>query len=411
MTTNGKILLLFLILLLGLILCSFLGGRGCNREGFSSNDVTAVKTDTGIMLTFPDGTTKTLKMTSETSYSANGYTATIASDGTISVSTPSGDTYVTEGFVEEPVDSSTNNTSNTSNSTSSSSSSSSSSDPYYDDSVETDAVNTSYSTSSPPTSTSSSNQGTYNHYDGSYSTTYYGPYGGTATVTNIEDKGKLVSVNNNGSIKLYYIPNSGSTGKSNDSTDTSTATIVTDGNGKAAVKITDANGNTTVYTISYNQNQSVDNTMNQYDSSSGSGTDYNNAYVYTGPNGAAATGPNGNTAVAATGPNGNTYVGTNYDSSDYYSSLPPGISANQIPAGQEDLYILKSQVVPPVCPKCPDPILRSNDSTDVTKCPPCPPCARCPEPAFDCKKVPNYNAFNPDYMPVPVLSDFSGFGM
>ena len=66
MTTNGKILLLFLILLLGLILCSFLGGRGCNREGFSSNDVTAVKTDTGIMLTFPDGTTKTLKMTSET---------------------------------------------------------------------------------------------------------------------------------------------------------------------------------------------------------------------------------------------------------------------------------------------------------------------------------------------------------
>ena len=384
MTTNGKILLLFLILLLGLILCSFLGGRGCSREGFSSNDVTAVKTDTGIMLTFPDGTTKSLTATSETSYSANGYTATIASDGTISVSTPSGDTYVTEGFTEEPVDSST---------------SSSSSDPYYDDSVETDAVNTSYSTA--PTTTSSTSNSNYNHYDGSYSTTYYGPYGGTATVTNIEDKGKLVTVNNNGSIKLYYIPNSGSTGKSNDSTDTSTATIVTDGNGNASVKITDSSGNTTIYTISYNQDQSVDNTMNQYDSSTtGSGTDYNDAYVYTGPN-----------VTAATGPNGNTYVGTNSDSSAYYSSLPPGISANQIPAGQEDLYILKSQVVPPVCPKCPDPIIRSNDSTDVTKCPPCPPCARCPEPAFDCKKVPNYNAFNPDYMPVPVLSDFSGFGM
>ena len=384
MTTNGKILLLFLILLLGLILCSFLGGRGCSREGFSSNDVTAVKTDTGIMLTFPDGTTKSLTATSETSYSANGYTATIASDGTISVSTPSGDTYVTEGFTEEPVDSST---------------SSSSSDPYYDDSVETDAVNTSYSTA--PTTTSSTSNSNYNHYDGSYSTTYYGPYGGTATVTNIEDKGKLVTVNNNGSIKLYYIPNSGSTGKSNDSTDTSTATIVTDGNGNASVKITDSSGNTTIYTISYNQDQSVDNTMNQYDSSTtGSGTDYNDAYVYTGPN-----------VTAATGPNGNTYVGTNSDSSAYYSSLPPGISANQIPAGQEDLYILKSQVVPPVCPKCPDPSIRSNDSTDVTKCPPCPPCARCPEPAFDCKKVPNYNAFNPDYMPVPVLSDFSGFGM
>jgi hypothetical protein len=25
--------------------------------------------------------------------------------------------------------------------------------------------------------------------------------------------------------------------------------------------------------------------------------------------------------------------------------------------------------------------------------------------------VPNYNAFNPSYMPVPVLTDFSNFGM
>jgi hypothetical protein len=119
------------------------------------------------------------------------------------------------------------------------------------------------------------------------------------------------------------------------------------------------------------------------------------------------TGPNGNTAV--TGPNGNTAVTSN--SSTYYSSLPPGIPANQIPVGQEDLYILKSQVVPPVCPKCPDPIVRSSENQDNTKCPPCPPCARCPEPAFDCKKVPNYNAFNQSYLPVPVLTDFSGFGM
>jgi hypothetical protein len=47
----------------------------------------------------------------------------------------------------------------------------------------------------------------------------------------------------------------------------------------------------------------------------------------------------------------------------------------------------------------------------MNKCPPCPPCARCPEPAFECKKVPNYSAFNPNYMPVPVLSGFSTFGM
>ena len=85
-----------------------------------------------------------------------------------------------------------------------------------------------------------------------------------------------------------------------------------------------------------------------------------------------------------------------------------GIPKSQIPKGNEDLYILKSEVVPPVCPVCP-PVLacESKDS----KCQPCPPCARCPEPAFDCKKVPNYNTNDDNYLPRPVLSDFSQFGM
>jgi DNA mismatch repair ATPase MutL len=42
---------------------------------------------------------------------------------------------------------------------------------------------------------------------------------------------------------------------------------------------------------------------------------------------------------------------------------------------------------------------------------PCPACARCPEPSFDCKKVPNYASTNSEYLPMPVLSDFSQFGM
>lgn len=47
----------------------------------------------------------------------------------------------------------------------------------------------------------------------------------------------------------------------------------------------------------------------------------------------------------------------------------------------------------------------SNDS-----CPPCPACERCPEPAFECKKVPNYRSASMDnYMPLPVLNDFSRF--
>jgi len=86
-----------------------------------------------------------------------------------------------------------------------------------------------------------------------------------------------------------------------------------------------------------------------------------------------------------------------------------GIRANQILRGNEDLYILKSEVVPPVCPACP--ASKAGSDTAASKCPPCPPCARCPEPAFECKKVPNYNRTNDDTMPYPVLNSFSQFGL
>jgi hypothetical protein len=114
----------------------------------------------------------------------------------------------------------------------------------------------------------------------------------------------------------------------------------------------------------------------------------------------------------------------------YSSSLPKGIPGSQIPPGQEDLYVLKSQIVPPSCPTCPTCPAFSPASSSDTKsmsttsmmpapqqqqpketCPPCPSCARCPEPAFDCKKVPNYNAMNNEFLPIPVLNDFSSFGM
>ena len=84
-----------------------------------------------------------------------------------------------------------------------------------------------------------------------------------------------------------------------------------------------------------------------------------------------------------------------------------GIPSSQIPQGQEDLYILKSQVIPPVCPACPTMSGCPNNKPP----PPCPPCARCPEPAFECKKVPNYNSSDSRYLPLPVLADFSQFGM
>jgi len=106
---------------------------------------------------------------------------------------------------------------------------------------------------------------------------------------------------------------------------------------------------------------------------------------------------------------------------DFYSQLPQGVPRSQIPEGDEDLYILKSEIVPPVCPACP-----TFNCPREKPCPPCPACERCPEPAFECKKVPNYNVSNVnEYLPSasnffgmsevsnkqprPVLNDFSQF--
>ena len=72
-------------------------------------------------------------------------------------------------------------------------------------------------------------------------------------------------------------------------------------------------------------------------------------------------------------------------------------------------YILKSEIVPPVCPKCPD----SRTCPRQKPAPPCPPCARCPEPAFECKKVPNYSAIDAanagNILPMPRLNSFAQF--
>ena len=53
----------------------------------------------------------------------------------------------------------------------------------------------------------------------------------------------------------------------------------------------------------------------------------------------------------------------------------------------------------------------SGGGAGENKCPPCPACARCPEPAFECKKVPNYSRSEDVNAPRPVMADFSQFGM
>ena len=102
-----------------------------------------------------------------------------------------------------------------------------------------------------------------------------------------------------------------------------------------------------------------------------------------------------------------------------------GITKDEIPRGDEHLYILKSEIVPPVCPKCPDCPKHTVKNSEVKKeCPPCPAPERCPEPAFTCKKVPNYNVSSVDSVlpspmfvnggkssnePMPVLNSFARF--
>jgi hypothetical protein len=69
-------------------------------------------------------------------------------------------------------------------------------------------------------------------------------------------------------------------------------------------------------------------------------------------------------------------------------------------------YVLKSSIVPPVCPKCP----QQTACPRPKPCPACPAPKRCPEPAFECKKVPNYSSSrDPSNLPLPMLNSFSQF--
>jgi hypothetical protein len=147
------------------------------------------------------------------------------------------------------------------------------------------------------------------------------------------------------------------------------------------IKVTDNKGNAKVFAID------------------GSNSNSNDTHVSS---------PNYNSAVD-TGFMG-THMGSNNYNSAYSSSLVTGIPASQIVPGTEDLYILKSQVVPQVCPACNN--NSSNQSSSKKEmCPPCPACARCPEPSFECKKVPNYKSIDSQNLPFPILNDFTSFGM
>jgi hypothetical protein len=503
---NTELLFLFLILLLGLVLCSFLGGN-CGKEGLENNTTIYIGPNgaTARISTNSNGTSIitltqyndseiiifTQSSSNSNSYtSPAGYTATI-SNGNITITSPNG--------------SSQTFTPSTSSSSSSSSSTSTSTSPSTSSSTTT-SPSTTTTTSSSPSSTYYDN---YNHYNGSgssyqlqngmiftgsngdtivvitnsngtqslkftsisksttiilnptpsynsnvttQSNTYYSPYGDvTATITTDSNGQTAIKVNYENKTILFI--QSGSSSVSTTSTQYygSTGTPIQQSSyslayGGTAGSVTGPNGNTVYYAQGPNGNTVAGTTNNGYPNyntnqyygpyggtaGSVTGPNGNTVYYAQGPYGntvagttnngypnyntnqyygpyggtvGSVTGPNGNTAYYAQGPYGNTVAGTT--NNEYYNSLPPGIPASQIPPGQEDLYILKTEVVPPVCPACP----QSSACPRQEPCPPCPACARCPEPAFECKKVPNYSAMSDEYLPAPVLNDFSQFGM
>jgi len=279
----------------------------------------------------------------------------------------------------------------------------------------------------------------YNHYSGTSTelangATFYGPNGGSVVVTpggdgtqtlqiklSANEKAMTFSQHQKSSKEGYvnYSGNHGSATKYYGPNGYSAIVIHTHG-GKEIIQVQTPNGNYT-FTQSTNISDQDSTTSTQYYGSTGyaiqpSSYSLSQTDPYHGPYGGssagAVTGPQGNTAYYAQGPYGNTMVGTTNNSgngygNEYYSTLPQGVPRSQIPPGQEDLYILKSEVVPPVCPACPT----SAACPRQEKCPPCPACARCPEPAFECKKVPNYSAIGDDYLPQPIVSSFSQFGM
>ena len=341
---NSEALFLFLILLLGLVLCSFLGGN-CNKEGFYTNN----------------------------------YDQTDASNNDVHNNNNYG-----------------NNDGN--------------------------KYNNSYDN--------------YNHYNGSSSelrsgTIFNGPNGGTVVITTDNNGKQSLKVilfsgdspiilspsdssgnsttitysgnGNSGSLTKYYGPNGVS------------ATILKI-NGRQAIKVTTKNGSTVFKQQgphSNNYNNYSNNNNNSISSSEYYGSTGNRIYPNNQSNNNTNTnsyeGPYGGSYDSVTGPRGNTayYSEQNNHFDPYNNALPPGIPASQIPRGHEDLYILKSEVVPPVCPVCPS----TCNSSRKEPCPACPPCGRCPEASFECKKVPNYNAINDSFLPTPVLNDFSSFGM
>ena len=259
---------------------------------------------------------------------------------------------------------------------------------------DTDTSNSDTSNNDSSNNDSSNNSNTdyenYNHYDGSsYPSIFYGPNGASAKIMNTSGSVTIVFTDSTGKTTIYYSKKNDAS-SDNKITQTTyhgvnggTATLTSGNNGQYVIKVVRPDGRTSLY---YPSNSNTDSftTMPAQNPTPQNWQSWADWF------------------------NQSESQSESQNSQNQYSNyLPQGIPASAIPSGNEDLYILKSEVVPPVCPMCPT----ANCPPSGKKCPPCPACARCPEPAFECKKVPNYNTINDDMLPQQVLPGYSTFGM
>ena len=248
----------------------------------------------------------------------------------------------------------------------------------------------------------------YSHYSGiSYPTTYYA--NGKTLRVFYANGVYYITVTDPVSGTIYY-NSTAATDQASLTKYTFTGTnggsaVVYANNGSYAAKVTYPDGQFVIYTASgptvSNNSEMYNNNTNTYTATSGS-----SGTVYSGPNATVYT-----TDTPYTATSGSVAYNNGYD---YSSSNPQGVSRSNIPEGDEDLYMLKSQIVPPVCPVCPgfNKTVNINSGSNGDKCQPCPACARCPKPAFDCKKVPNYKTIDDSFLPSPVMNTaYTTYGM
>ena len=173
---------------------------------------------------------------------------------------------------------------------------------------------------------SNNNNGNYNHYSAvQIPIAYYNNNGGVATLLNINNT-YSITVSNPTSGTMTFTSSTPATDPSTitnytfTSPTNSTATVISDNNGSYAIQINN-NGFVDLYTDTL---PTVSPDSNMYNNNS---------------------------------------VQSNYTPVGPIPISTQGISQSNIPIGDQDLYMLKSQIVPPVCPACPALCLPSNNSS------------------------------------------------